>query len=223
MDVRSILISLLILLADLWGGYSLSRVDQELRVIYAEYTLATTDLDHINAKPIRYRTSILRPIEADSQKDFESITSGLTERRAQIEQIIERFIKAANSAAANRSGTADELRELQAVKTRLADYMATSEQIIDLIQQRWEATSPEEAKRLRDTAEDNAAERAGSKFIAATLELDLLLEVVAKIAGEVRDEADRQLRTMTAIVVGIGALLTGLVLLTGTTSRRNKD
>ena len=51
--MRSIVISLLILSAGLWGGYSLSRVDQELRVIYAEYTLATTDLGHINAKLIR--------------------------------------------------------------------------------------------------------------------------------------------------------------------------
>lgn len=218
-DVRSIVISLLILSAGLWGGYSLSRVDQELRVIYAEYTLATTDLGHINAKLIRYRTSILRAIEADSQKNFESIISSLTERRAQIEQPIERFIKAANSATVKRSGTADELRELQAVKTRLADYMATSEQTIGLIQQRWKATSPDEAKRLRDAAEENAAERAGSKFIAVTLELDLLLEVVAKIAGEVRDDAERQLRTMSAIVVVISALLAGLVLFAGNASR----
>lgn len=104
--MRSIFISLLILLAGLWGGYSLSWVDQELLVIYAEYTLATTDLGHINAKLIRYRTSILRAIEADSQMNFESITSSLTERRAQIEQPIERFIKAANSATVKRSGTA---------------------------------------------------------------------------------------------------------------------
>jgi hypothetical protein len=221
-DVRSIVISLLILLAGLWGGYSLSRVDQELRVIYAEYTLATTDLGHINAKLIRYRTSILRAIEADSQKNFESITSSLAERRAQIEQPIERFIKAANSATIKRSGTADELRELQAVKARLAAYMATSEQTIGLIQQRWKATSPDEAKRLRDAAEENAVERAGSKFIAVTLELDLLLEVVAKIAGEGRDEADRQLRTMSAIVVGISALLAGLVLFAGNASRHQK-
>lgn len=222
-DVRSIVISLLILSAGLWGGYSLSRVDQELRVIYAEYTLATTDLGHINAKLIRYRTSILRAIEADSQKSFESITSGLTERRAKIEQPIERFIKAADSAAVKRSGTADELRELQAVKTRLADYMATSDQTIRLIQQRWKATAPDEAKRLRDAAEENAAEMGGSKFIAVTLELDQLLEVVAKIAGEVRDEADRQLRTMSAIVVGISALLAGLVLFAGNNSPRPKN
>jgi Four helix bundle sensory module for signal transduction len=214
-NVRSIFISLLILLAGLWGGYSLSRVDQELRVIYAEYTLATTDLGHINAKLIRYRTSVLRAIEADSQKGFESITSGLAERRVQIEQPIERFIKAANSATVKRSGTADELRELQAVKTRLSDYMATSEQTIALIQQRWKTASPEEAKRLRDAAEENATERAGSKFIAVTLELDLLLEVVAKIAGEVRNDADRQLRTMSAIAIGISALLAGLVLFAG--------
>lgn len=212
--MRCIIISLLILLAGLWGGYSLSRVDQELRVIYTEYTLATTDLGHINAKLIRYRTSVLRAIEADSQQGFESIISALPERRAQIEQPIERFIKAANSAATKRRGTADELRELQAVQALLREYMASSDETIGLIQQRWKATSREEATRLRKAAEENAADRAGSRFIDVTLELDRLLEVVAKIAGEVRDEADRRLRTMSAIVVGVSALLAGLVLFT---------
>lgn len=215
MDVRTIFISLLILLAGLWGGYSLSQVDQELRVIYAEYTLSTTDLGHLNAKLIRYRTSVLRAIEADSENDFEGIVSALPERRSYIEQSIERFIKAANSAASKRSGTADELRELQAVKTRLADYLITSQQTIELLRRRWRETSPVEAKRLRDAAEENAAESAGAKFIAVTLELDQLLEVVARIAGEVRDEADRQLRTMSAVVVGISTLLAGLVLFLG--------
>lgn len=215
MDVRTIFISLLILLAGLWGGYSLSQVDQELRVIYAEYTLSTTDLGHINAKLIRYRTTVLRAIEADSQIDFEGIVAALPERRAHIEQSIERFIKAANRTASKRNGTAEELQELQAVKARLADYMATSDQTIGLLQQRWKTTSPAEAKRLRDAAEGNAVESAGAKFIAVTLELDHLLEVVARIAGEVRDEADRQLRTMSAVVVGISTLLAGLVLFLG--------
>ena len=66
-----------------------------------------------------------------------------------------------------------------------------------------------------DAAEVNAAESAGTKFIAVTLELDQLLEVVAKIAGAVRDDADRQLRSMSTIVVGISALLAGLVLFLG--------
>lgn len=213
--MRSLVISLLILLAGLWGGYSLSQVDQELRVIYAEYTLSTTDLGHINAKLIRYRTTVLRAIEADSQIDFEGIVAALPERRAHIEQSIERFIKAANRTASKRNGTAEELQELQAVKARLADYMATSDQTIGLLQQRWKTTSPAEAKRLRDAAEGNAVESAGAKFIAVTLELDHLLEVVARIAGEVRDEADRQLRTMSAVVVGISTLLAGLVLFLG--------
>lgn len=215
MDLRSLIISLLILLAGLWGGYALNQVDQELRVIYAEYTLSTTDLGHITAKLIRYRTSVLRAIEADSQKEFEGIVSALPERRAHIEQSIERFIKAANNAAAQGIGAADELRELQAVKARLADYMATSQHTIELLQRRWMATSPVEADRLRDAAEVNAAESAGTKFIAVTLELDQLLEVVAKIAGAVRDDADRQLRSMSTIVVGISALLAGLVLFLG--------
>ncbi|MGA6827184.1 MCP four helix bundle domain-containing protein [Nitrospira sp. NS4] len=220
--MRHIIISLFILSAGLWGGYSLSRVDEELRVIYAEYTLATTDLGHINAKLIRYRTSVLRAIEADSQNEFLNIASALPERRSQMDQTLDRFIKAADSVTSRKGKITDELRELQAVKARLGDYMASSEQTIGLIKRRWQTTSQEEAKRLRDAAEENAAEHGGAKFIDVTLELDLLLEVVAQIAGEVRDEADGQLRMMSAIVVGVSGLLVGLVLFTSTRSPRSK-
>lgn len=221
--MRHIIISLLIMAAGLWGGYSLIQVDQELRVIYAEYTLATTDLGHINAKLIRYRTSVLRAIEAGSQKEFQAIASALPQRRSVIEQTINRFIKASDGATARRGGTADELRELQAVKTRLADYMATSEQTIRLIQRRWETASPIEAHRLRDVAEENAAEQGGTQFIDVTLELDQLLEVVERIAGDVRDEADHQLRTMSTIVIGVSGLLAGLVLFMVNTPPRQKN
>lgn len=116
--------------------------------------------------------------------------------------------------ASTRSAAIEELGELRAVKARVAEYMATSDQTVQLLNQRWQTTSPLEARKLRDLAEENAAERAGEKFVAITLELDRLLNVVAKIAGEARSEADRQLRVMTMIVIAVSAFLIGLVLFT---------
>ena len=74
-------ISVLILAAGLWGATSLKTVDQELRVIYAEYTLAATDLGHMNADLIRYRTSMLRAIAAETEQDFRRIIEPLPEKR----------------------------------------------------------------------------------------------------------------------------------------------
>lgn len=209
-----IVISALIAGAGLGGAYTLTTVDQELRVLYAEYTLATTDLGHINAQLIRYRTSVLRAIEADSREEYQRIVDALPLKRNRIEQPLERFIKAALATASTKSEAIEELAELRAVKARVAEYMATSDQTVQLLNQRWQTASPGEVRRLRDLAEENAAKRAGEKFVAVTLELDHLLDVVAKIAGEARSEADRQLRIMSAIVIAVSSFLIGLVLFT---------
>ncbi|MFO0706990.1 MAG: MCP four helix bundle domain-containing protein [Nitrospira sp.] len=205
-------ISVLILAAGLWGATSLKSVDQELRVIYAEYTLAATDLGHMNADLIRYRTSMLRAIAADTEQDFRRIVEPLPEKRIQIERPLEQFIKTIRAASVHSQGSSEELAELQAVKSRVAEYMATAEETIGMLEQRWKTADPIEAKRLHDLAEENAAERAGAKFIAITLELDRLLEVVAGIAGDARDDADRQLRLMSTIVIVVSTALVLLVL-----------
>ena len=186
----SVLISLLIVASGLLGARTLTQVDQDLRVIYAEYTLAATDLGHVNGELIRYRTSIIRAIEADTKEDFRRIAGSLPQKRARIDKVIERFVKASNDAPVRRSMDARELTELKAVQDKLEAYITSSHHTIQLMEQRWQTASRVEAQRLRDEAELNAAKDAGSKFINVTLELDRLLEVVAGIAGEVRKEAD---------------------------------
>lgn len=81
-----IVISALIFGSGIWDAYTLTTVDQELRVLYAEYTLATTDLGHINAQLIRYRTSVLRAIEADTHEEYQRIVEALPLKRTRIEQ-----------------------------------------------------------------------------------------------------------------------------------------
>lgn len=211
---RRAAISGLIAGAGLWGAHTLTTVDQELRVLYAEYTLATTDLGHINAQLIRYRTAVIRAIEADTREEYQRIVESLPLKRNRIEQPLERFIKTTLVTASTKSEAIEELEELRAVKARVAEYMTTSDQTVQLLNQRWQTTSPLESRRLRDLAEENAAERAGEKFVAVTLELDRLLDVVAKIAGEARSEADRQLRMMSTIVIVVSTFLIGLVLFT---------
>ena len=208
-------ISLLILSAGLWGGYSLSRVDQELRVIYAEYTLATTDLGHINAKLIRYRTSVIRAIETDAKAEFERIVQSLPEKRSHIEKAIEHFIAATNDASFGRRLDERELLELAAVKERISSYLASSRHALDMMEKRWKAESAVEAKRLRDGAREYLADEAGSKYMNVTVELDKLLEVVAGVAGDVRKEADATLRIVTVIVLVVTLSLSVLVLAVG--------
>ncbi len=206
-------ISAFVVMAGLLGAQSITWVDQELRVIYTEYTLAATNLGHIHGELIRYRTSVIRAIEADSQEDFERIATSLPNKRARIDAAIDRFVKISQSTLSGKGGNVKELTELRDVKASLASYIDSSHQTISLLEQRWLASSPVEAKRLRDKAERHAATDAGEKFIAITRELDQLVDVVVQIAGDLQQEADRHLRIASAITVGVSIGLAGLVLI----------
>jgi hypothetical protein len=190
-------------------------VDREIRVIYAEYTLSATDLGHVNGELIRYRTSVIRAIESDTLKDFERIAASLPQKRARIEKAIERFIKASNTTSLGKGMNAEELREVREVKAKLAQYITSSHRTIDLLEKRWRTASAIEARRLRDEAERNAAGDAGEKFIAITLEMDQLLDAVAKMAGTVKEEADIHLRILSGIVVAVSLALAILALYVG--------
>lgn len=213
MTRKQIIISTLVVVAGLLGAQSITWVDQELRVIYTEYTLAATNLGHIHGELIRYRTSVLRAIEADSREDFERIATSLPNKRARIDAAIDRFVQISQSTLSGRSVDAKELTELRDVRASLAQYIDSSQQIIGLLEQRWQASSPAEAKRLRDKAERHAATDAGDKFIAITRELDQLVDVVVQIAGDLQKDADRHLRVVSAITVGVSIGLAGLVLI----------
>lgn len=204
----SVLISVLILASGVFGSQTLIRVDQDLRVIYAEYTLAATDLGHVNGELIRYRTSVIRAIEADTKEDFQRIVASLPQKHTRLNRAMERFVEATN---ASREGRMDarELTEFKAVRESIEAYLTSSHQALSMMEQRWNVASGAEAQRLQDSARQYVAKDTGAKFINVTIELDRLLEVVASIAGEVRKEADASLRvaTMAMIAVSLGLAL----------------
>lgn len=208
----SVLISMLIVASGLLCARTLTQVDLDLRAIYAEYTLAATDLGHVNGELIRYRTSVIRAIQADTQQDYERIADSLPQKRLRIDQAIERFVNASNDASLGRSMDARELTELKALQEKLEAYMVSSQHTIQLLEKRWRTSSRVEAQQLRVDAERNIAKDAGDKFIGVTLELDRLVEVVAAIAGEVKKEADSKLRVVTNVLLGASLALAALAL-----------
>jgi hypothetical protein len=97
------------------------------------------------------------------------------------------------------------------VKASLRQDINSPQQIISLLEQRWQVSSPIEAVRLRDKAERHAATDAGEKFIAITHELDQLVGVVVQIAGDLQKEADCHLRIASAITVRVSIGPAGLI------------
>jgi hypothetical protein len=208
----SIVVSLLLVAFGGLGSHTLLRVDQDLRVIYAGYTLTATDLGHLNGELIRYRTSVIRAIETDAHAEYQRILASLPEKRAHIEKAIDRFVEATNDASFGRRLDAHELAELEAVQEGIASYMASSRHALQMMDKRWNAESEAEARRLQDAAKEYLADEAGTKYMNVTVELDKLLEVVASVAGDVKKEADATLRIVTGIVILASLSISVLVL-----------
>ncbi|MGH7232602.1 MAG: MCP four helix bundle domain-containing protein [Nitrospiraceae bacterium] len=197
---NQIVVSLLIAGLGFMGAQALSQIDQDLRIMYTEYTLAATDLAHISADIIRYRTIIIRSVEAPTKKDFDRITASLPDQRARIQHAIDRY--AAASLRVSRSGRS-EPEDLHAVMESLDAYFAAASRTIGLMVQMWMSRSPQDAAELRTKAEHHAADNSGPKLIQVSLALDRLLETVADVAKDMRDEGTKTIRaTSSALMVG---------------------
>lgn len=194
-----LLISVLIAGIGWYSGQTLSQVDQDLRIMYTEYTLGATDLAHISADTMRYRNTIIRALEADSQKDFERITESLPVQRAKIQHAIDRY--AAAGLRVSRSGRS-EPEDIESVRRSLDQYFSAASTTVQLLTQEWTANSQAEREALRRKAEEHASDNAGPKMIQVSLALDHLLDTVADVAKDMRDEGTKTIQASSMTLVG---------------------
>ena len=80
-SASQLFISLLIAGLGWLSGQALSSVDQDLRIMYTEYTLGATDLAHISADVMRYRNTIIRAL-ASGQPEGLRADHGILARTA---------------------------------------------------------------------------------------------------------------------------------------------
>ncbi|TKB69796.1 MAG: hypothetical protein E8D45_13590 [Nitrospira sp.] len=199
-SLGQIVVSLLIVGGGWIGVTSLSRVDQDLRILHTEYTLGCKELANISTEVIRYRNTMVHALEAHNQKEFEQTTASIPEKRARIQHAVDRY--AAAGLRVSRSGRS-EPEDLQAFQESLGDYFSASSQVMSLMVQVWGARSVQEAEALRTKAEQVVAHDSGLKLIQVSLALDRLLDTVADVAKDMRDEGTRSIRwTSTALAIG---------------------
>lgn len=196
---NQLIVSILIAGLGWVSGQALSRIDQDLRIMYTEYTLGAADLAHISADVIRYRNTVIRSLEAENQKAFERITESLPAQRARIQHAVDRY--AAAGLRVSRSGRSEE-KDIQAVRDSLDQYFSMASKTTDLLAQEWTAGSSAEAAELRRKAEIHAADNGGPKVMQVSLALDRLLETVAEVAKDMRDQGTKTIRTTSYWIVG---------------------
>jgi hypothetical protein len=204
-------ISLLIIGFGVVGARALSQVDADLQIIYQEYTLAAVDLAHITSDVLRYRNTIIRALESRSRDEFEQLTSTLAGQRARIQHAVDRY--AAASLRVSRSGRS-EPQDLQVVRDSLDAYFAAASRTVALLIQAWNARTADEAAVLRREAEIHAADNAGPKVIQVSLALDRLLDTVAEVAKDLRDEGTRTVHDTSTGLTLLAAAIAATNMLT---------
>lgn len=215
-----LLVSLLIAGLGWYSGQALSRIDQDLRIMYTEYTLGAADLAHISADVMRYRNTIIRALEADDKKDFERITESLPAQRARIQHAVDRY--AAAGLRVSRSGRS-EPEDIEAVRRSLDQYFSVASTTVQLLTQEWNVSSPAERETLRRKAEEHAADNAGPKMIQVSLALDRLLDTVADVAKDMRDEGTKTIQYSSTLLVGGSFFIAVLNLLLSRRRPVNED
>lgn len=198
-SAAQLFISLLIAGLGWLSGQALSSIDQDLRIMYTEYTLGAADLAHISADTMRYRNTIIRALAANSQKDFERITESLPVQRAKIQHAVDRY--AAAGLRVSRSGRS-EPEDIEAVRRSLDQYFSVASTTVQLLTQEWTAVSPAERETIRRKAEEHASDNAGPKMIQVSLALDRLLDTVADVAKDMRDEGTKSIQRTSLLIVG---------------------
>lgn len=202
-----LLASIVMVAVGLMGARALNHVNQDLRIMYTEYTLAAVDLAHISGDLIRYRTTVIRALEAPDKASFEQIIAPLPTQRAQVQHAADRY--AAASLRVSRSGRS-EPEDLEAVRESLDVYFSTASQTMSLLTQSWAAATPQQAVELRHMAELHAADNAGPKLIQVSLALDHLLETVGEVAKDMRDDGTRTVEETGALILVASLLAAGL-------------
>ncbi len=207
---RRLVVSALVLALGIMGAQALERMDQELRIMYTEYTLAATDLVHVLTDVIRYRNTILRAIEMPTQKEYDRVVASLPEQRKRIEQAVARF--GVTGTHVSRSGRS-EPEDLRVLRGGLADYFEAADQTVTILNQVWNTADTERAVDLRGQAERHAAATAGAKLVQVTFALEHLLETVAEVGKELRRDATTTIRiiSMALLLSSIGLALANLL------------
>jgi hypothetical protein len=189
-------------------------MDQDLRILYTEYTLAAADLTHALTEVIRYRNTILRAIEAPTKSDYYRITAALPELRARIRRSVDRFAQAGTHVSKSGRSEAEDVR---LVRDRLEEYFASADVTIALMNSIWTAPTPEKAAEARAKAEAHAAADAGAKLVQVTLAVERLLDTVAEVGKELRDQAASVVRLASLALILGGLAIAWINLFSGWT------
>ena len=197
-----------------YRGLATSR--EGMRVLYADYTVAGTDLAKASINLARYRNNMVAAVSAKDQHTVDRILESQAALREQITTGLDSY--AATELRVARSGR-DEKKDLDKVRVGVRAYFAAADQTAQALRSYWRATTDKEREeQKRKMAEAMVA--AGPHFETTTAAVDELVKTVTEVARDVNDDGNAAAVSAQQTLVGGTACAGVISMLIGLTLAR---
>ena|SRR5712692_8241371 len=103
-----------------------------------------------------------------------------------------------------------EPKYIEAIRCSLDHYFSVAITTVQLLTHEWTTVSPTEREAIRRKAEEHAFDNAGPKMTQVSIALDRLLDTVADVAKDRRDEGRKAIQHKGLLLVG-GSLFIALL------------
>ncbi|AWM36202.1 Methyl-accepting chemotaxis protein III [Gemmata obscuriglobus] len=187
------------------GSDGLSQSRERMRILYADYTTAGTDLAKSSVNLARYRNGVVRAAAAQDRHAAERLVEEQTPHRKQITDGLSAY--AATVLRTSRSGR-DERADLNKVRAAMDAYFAATDRTVGAIRDYWAAGDKDRARRAEAVAA--AVVDGDQKFDAATASMDELVKTVAEVAKDINEDGNAavgqvqsELRACTLVAAGL--------------------
>ncbi|MDY3556233.1 methyl-accepting chemotaxis protein [Gemmata sp. JC717] len=192
-----------------YRGLASSR--EGMRVLYADYTVAGTDLAKAAVNLARYRNNVVAATGARDEARLEQALAPQPAIREAVTGGLDTY--AATVLRVSRSGR-DERKDLEKVRVATRDYFAAADETVRAARALVRAgTDAERAECRREV--DRRVQQAGVKFDAATASIDELVKTVTEVASDVNSTGNESAQTAQSTLVGGTAGAVALSMLIG--------
>lgn len=192
------------------GIRGMSSLKENLRVVYADYTVAATDVGRAATALLQYRNLGVRSTAAADQAEFARLVAEQAECAKTITESMDAY--AATTLRISKAGR-NEAKDLETFRNALQDYFAAASETAAIGGKVWEAATDEERAALRSQATKVVQTKSGPALDRALSALKELLATISDVAKDMNAEGEATASagfwtmtcgTVIAIVLGLG-------------------
>lgn len=189
------------------AGSALSHTRENTRVLYADYTVAATDLAKATNNLARYRHNFTVATRAADRAAADAPLAEMRKDRDRVTAALDAY--AATVLRVSRSGR-DEKADLERVRTAVSEYYAATDLAAARLADVWAAAPADRESQNRKAAD--AAAVAAARYATAADAVDHLIGTVTEVARDINDDGTEVAAAARATLYGGTAAAVALCL-----------